>query len=395
MPKHAPQIESRLGGVFECAQKVRHDPTYVPAAKFDEWDISPVSFTQRTGEVVVVFPNTYHQGWTKSSSLAEAINYAPVGWTGQGYRECKQTCPGYPIPNAHMAFLNSGEEQSEASRPISLDPAVDDIAGIESGYEAVRRSPPEKRKGEVIAAKSKRRKTAPSLAQTKHQPLTATSSKHGPSAKTPTARSSEIPSLPERRPSSHPAQVSSMPRIHGAAVLAVGSPYAFRALHDVLITLDKTPKRSIPDPFSSNPTELMEILDYLEGSTQFMCYMRRIALVKLYNLYKQKTNPSTVHPHSRRQSNKKALKAASVSSFVETMSGLKFPTGEKLTKKGLIAKKTPEAAKWNRCKLQLLDRVERGKRWQRLTDSFGFTSLFLIDDRWRESSGMSVASDTR
>ena len=380
MPKDATRIENRFGGAFECAQKVRHDPTFVPTVKFVEWDISWVSFTQRAGEVVVVFPQTYHQGWTRASSLAEAINYAPVAWTGQGYRECKQTCPGYPIPNAHMAFLNPGEKQTEANSLVRPASVVEDHMELESQNEVVRRTSIAKRKGEVINTSSKRQRTA-------------TSSKQGLSARTPIRRPTEDSSSPEPRPSSHPKTVSSAP--HDAAVLAVGSPHAFRALHDVLISLAKKSERPMLDLFSSNPRQLMCVLDHLENSTQLMCYLRRLALVKLYNLYKQQTESAAARAHKRRQSDLKAFKSASVSSFVENMSGLKFPTGEKLTKKGLIANKTPEAARWNRRKSQLLDRVERGKRWHRMTNRFGFTALFLIDDRWRESSGKSVASDTR
>ena len=243
--------------------------------------------------------------------------------------------PRLPHPERpHMAFLNPGEKQNEANSLVRLAPVVEDHMELESQNEVVRRTSTAKRKGEVINTSPKWQRTA-------------TSSKQGPSARTPTRRPTENSSSREPSPSSHPKTVSSAPLKHDAAVLAVGSPHAFRALHDVLISLAKKSERSMLDLFSSNPRQLMCMLDHLENSTQVMCYLRRLALVKLYNLYKQQTESATAHAHKRRQSDLKALKSASVSSFVENMSGLKFPMGEKLTKKGLIANKTPEAAEWN------------------------------------------------
>ena len=57
--------------------------------------------------------------------LAEQV----VGWTGQGYRECKLAWPGYSIPNAYMAFLNSGEKQPEPNILVRLDHVIEDHHG--------------------------------------------------------------------------------------------------------------------------------------------------------------------------------------------------------------------------------------------------------------------------
>jgi hypothetical protein len=68
--------------------------------------------------VVVIFPNTYHQGFSTGSTLAEAINHGPDGWSIQGYSECLPTCPGFPIPNAEMEFRGACEEQIEEEQDV-------------------------------------------------------------------------------------------------------------------------------------------------------------------------------------------------------------------------------------------------------------------------------------
>jgi hypothetical protein len=70
-------------------------------------------FSQLANEVVVVFAKAYHQGFSTGSTLAEALNYGPDGWSIQGYSECLPTCPGHPIPNAKMEFRGAYEEQTE------------------------------------------------------------------------------------------------------------------------------------------------------------------------------------------------------------------------------------------------------------------------------------------
>ena len=96
-----------------CAQKVRHAARYYTRSKLDSLGASYTSFIQRPREVVFVYGRIYHQGGTIGSTRAEAVNYAPPGWTIQGYQECKETCGGFPIPNRFMEFRARGEKQLE------------------------------------------------------------------------------------------------------------------------------------------------------------------------------------------------------------------------------------------------------------------------------------------
>jgi hypothetical protein len=64
-------------------------------------------------KVVIVFVNTYYQGFSTGLTLAEAINYAPMGWSIHGNSECLESCPGYPIPNAKMEFHGNNDDQED------------------------------------------------------------------------------------------------------------------------------------------------------------------------------------------------------------------------------------------------------------------------------------------
>ncbi|KAK5313539.1 hypothetical protein LTR93_010843 [Exophiala xenobiotica] len=99
-PRDADRLEAQVRGSqghkFTCSQ-----------------DVSYKTFSQTANEVVVVYPHSYHQGFSTGSTLAEAVNYAPEGWNIRGRNECLSSCPGYPIPNAKVEFRPDGMAQEE------------------------------------------------------------------------------------------------------------------------------------------------------------------------------------------------------------------------------------------------------------------------------------------
>lgn len=115
IPQHAPLID-RFFKRWPCAQRARHESTYIPQAILHKLGVSYNVLLQRPREVVGFMPYAYHQGGSLSSASAEAVNYAAMGWSVTGYSACRRRrneCPGYPIPNAYLMFRAPGEEQLE------------------------------------------------------------------------------------------------------------------------------------------------------------------------------------------------------------------------------------------------------------------------------------------
>jgi hypothetical protein len=131
-PSEASSLETKIRAStkhkYTCAQAVRHCATYIPQSKLQDWNISRLVFSQAPNEVVVVFGNAYHQGFSTGPTLAEAANYAPMGWSIHGYSECLKSCPGCPIPNAMMEFDsdNDGQEDEDAYADQPEDEPVEE-----------------------------------------------------------------------------------------------------------------------------------------------------------------------------------------------------------------------------------------------------------------------------
>jgi [histone H3]-trimethyl-L-lysine9/36 demethylase len=118
-PHDATRLETKFQAASHhkktCAQAVRHFSRYIPRSELESWEVSYKVFSQVVNEVVFVFPEAYHQGFSTGSTLAEAMNYAPLGWSISGYRECSAKCP-HSIPNAKLEFLSNSEEQQEEEK---------------------------------------------------------------------------------------------------------------------------------------------------------------------------------------------------------------------------------------------------------------------------------------
>ena len=95
-----------------CAQFVKEKATYVPTVVLNKWNIRYKIMQQNPKELVVVLPNTYHQGFSVGTSFAEAVNYADKDWNPTGYKACiRGICPEGFIGRDQMALRQSRDEQ--------------------------------------------------------------------------------------------------------------------------------------------------------------------------------------------------------------------------------------------------------------------------------------------
>jgi hypothetical protein len=119
--KDGPLIEQAIQS-GKCAQRVRHASRWFSKSELEAIGASFVIFVQRKNEVVVTLGPVYHQGGTIGKSRAEAINYAPPGWSIEGYSQCSSSCTDFPIPNEYLEFRAPDEPQLEQDdeRPPEL-----------------------------------------------------------------------------------------------------------------------------------------------------------------------------------------------------------------------------------------------------------------------------------
>ena len=95
----------------DCTQTLQHSATWYPVSTLEEWEIPYTVIHQRAGEVVITFPQVYHQGFSAGYTFAEAVNYADADWNLQGYRGCKAgTCP---FGSVRREMLESREADNE------------------------------------------------------------------------------------------------------------------------------------------------------------------------------------------------------------------------------------------------------------------------------------------
>jgi hypothetical protein len=99
-PSERDRLERRLlehydGARPPCSQFVRHMSVWVPVEVLERWGIAHVGIKQRPGDLFVMAPSAYHQGWNAGWNVAETINYGDGASATRvrGYRHCKPTCP--------------------------------------------------------------------------------------------------------------------------------------------------------------------------------------------------------------------------------------------------------------------------------------------------------------
>jgi hypothetical protein len=104
-PSEQQQLERRLLEHYDgrhppCSQFVRHMSVWVPVEALDRWGIRYVGVEQRRGELVVIAPGAYQQGWNSGWNVAEAVAYADgySQFRARNYRACSlQSCNVEPV----------------------------------------------------------------------------------------------------------------------------------------------------------------------------------------------------------------------------------------------------------------------------------------------------------
>jgi hypothetical protein len=85
-----------LGKEPDHDQFLRHEAVHYGVDHLRSRKIATRCFMQKTGQWVVLYPRSYHSGFSATATLAEAVNYADQSWTPpEGYRPCTEMChPG-------------------------------------------------------------------------------------------------------------------------------------------------------------------------------------------------------------------------------------------------------------------------------------------------------------
>ena len=105
----------------DCTQTLQHSATWYPVSILEEWKIPYTIIHQRAGEVVITFPQVYHQGFSAGYTFAEAVNYADADWNIQDYCGCSTgTCPSGSVGKRMLESREIGDEESS-------DESVDDV----------------------------------------------------------------------------------------------------------------------------------------------------------------------------------------------------------------------------------------------------------------------------
>jgi jumonji domain-containing protein 2 len=452
-PKYAAIVEEKLKASSEhkyrCAQAVRHCARYFPRPSLSEIPIKV--FSQFANEVVFVFKDTYHQGFSEGPTVAEAFNYAPDGWTIEGYSQCLRTCPGFPIPNALMEFRASHEKQiedkqeadersgrekrtskkrtgkkrtskkqtREVDEPEADEPEADELEADGPGADGPAADGQDATDDAV--ASRKRRRGVPLAVEfpskkrtfeqkTREETVSQTYWKDWDRKRTvehgidqPIKAEQVFERLSSTAPTSRAGQQLSQPRFDFivAMVMAVANTYAFQALREVITFLQQNQASWTLEIFSTDPKILVRAVDAIETSSNLNCYLRRLALARLAALYwKTCANGGTLCEDDTLSSSRSAVKkhkAAAYNSLIQHIWGFPFPErhkGAKMTKKGLIDATTHEARLWNEYKSKLLNRLEVGHRWLNLADRFGWPTLVLIARNWSIKESRVSTTDT-
>ncbi|KAK5947725.1 hypothetical protein OHC33_011263 [Knufia fluminis] len=411
-PRHASLVEQKHRSIWKhrytCAQSLRHCSTWVLPRTLAEWGASAVTLRQHPREVVVVLPGAYHQGFCLGSTLGEAVNYAPAGWSIAGYAGCSASCPGHPIPNKHMAFRQPDEVQQG---PNETDSEQDD--DLHSGGEDNRESsdnedtpmvstwgtskPAAGTESRRLTSATKRERPPGSSARgntkkTKLDLRPLVGDTNGTTKLEPTA------SQKHGRKSSgvfqkSPSNEHQLPDRMATMAQAVGSPSAFRVLKDVLTALPQQGQRAHHDLGVDDPKTLIGMVEVAETSGALNCYQRRFALARLAQVY----NLACQQYGKRFGVVRKVDKAAAFERMIEQTWGCPFPNehrGTSKTKNGLIDAKTTAAVRWNKHKSKLVRFLDAGQRWLGLVDQHGWSVLALIAPDWDTSESRLNVTDS-
>jgi hypothetical protein len=131
-PHHAEKLEDLIAEELEiddkhraCDQWIRHLNVYIPRGKLEERGIHYCVFAQRVDQVVITFPQAYHQGFNAGTNVADAVDYGDKYWNPdrpKGRDFCSKRHCGHAGPDVKLfAFREDHEEQKS---PEVQDPEV-------------------------------------------------------------------------------------------------------------------------------------------------------------------------------------------------------------------------------------------------------------------------------
>lgn len=87
-----------------CDRFLWHQPLYVPKETLTAWGIQHEEVIQYEGELIVMFPFTYYQGFSTGPSLAEQIAFGDHRWektyNSELFQNCHPNCSGDNIKHA-------------------------------------------------------------------------------------------------------------------------------------------------------------------------------------------------------------------------------------------------------------------------------------------------------
>ncbi|KAK5069402.1 hypothetical protein LTR51_008652 [Lithohypha guttulata] len=174
---------------------------------------------------------------------------------------------------------------------------------------------------------------------------------------------------------------------------AVGSPFAFKVLKDVLLALPQQGHRAQHDLRVDDPKTLIGVVELAETSGALNCYQRRFALARLAQVYNQRCEESGKKFGVVR----KMDKAAAYETMIEQIWGYPFPRehrGTSKTQHGLIGAETTAAVQWNKHKSKLVRFLDAGQRWLGLVAQHGWSVLALIAPDWDTSESRLSVTDS-
>ena len=94
-----------------CSQFVKHQPTYVPNNTLQLKKLEYADVQQNQGEMVIIFPYAYYQGYNTGPNITEEIMYASDRWEvflrEKLYQYCSRNCAAKAPDFFNLTFVNT------------------------------------------------------------------------------------------------------------------------------------------------------------------------------------------------------------------------------------------------------------------------------------------------
>ena len=95
-----------------CSQFVRHQAMYLPEDTLQLQDIDYTTVIQYQGEMVIIFPYAYYQGFNAGANITEEMMYASDRWEvfhrEKVYQYCSRNCLAKKDDTFSLDFVNQG-----------------------------------------------------------------------------------------------------------------------------------------------------------------------------------------------------------------------------------------------------------------------------------------------